>query len=309
MLKYRKKFVYSILIALTLIFCSAVFAQETAATKTTGWSMQKIMDRLQSFVADYGLKVIGAIVILIVGRIAASIVRSITKKIMKKARVDDTVASFFATMVYFIILAFTVIAALSKFGIETASFVAILGAAAFAIGFALQGSLANFASGVMILLFRPYKIGDFVDVAGVAGVVKDVHIFNTTINTPDNIKVIVPNSKIYGDVIKNVTGYDTRRIDMVIGISYGSPIGKAIDIAVGVMKSDPRVLADPAPQVAVSELADSSVNLVVRPWVKTTDYWGAKFDITRKIKEEYDANGIEIPFPQHVVHMSSESND
>ena len=180
--KYRKKLAYSILIALTLIFCSAVLAQGATATETTGWSMQKIMDRLQSFVADYGLKVVGAIVILIIGRIAASIARSVMKKIMRRAKVDETVTSFFATMVYFIILAFTVIAALSKFGIETASFVAILGAAAFAIGFALQGSLSNFASGVMILLFRPYKIGDFVDVAGVAGVVKDVHIFTTTIN-------------------------------------------------------------------------------------------------------------------------------
>jgi len=309
MVSYRRRFFYTILTALTLMLCSAVLAQETAAKETTGWNVQTILDRLQAFVTDYGLKIIGAIIILIVGRIASGIVRSITKKVMTKAKVDETITSFVGTMAYFVVMAFTVVAALSKFGIETASFVAILGAAAFAVGFALQGSLSNFASGVMILLFRPYKIGDFVEVAGVAGIVMDVHIFTTTIRTGDNIKIIVPNSKIYGDVIKNVTGYDTRRVDMVIGISYASPIGKAIDIAMDVMKSDPRVLADPEPQVVVAELADSSVNLALRPWVKTTDYWGAKFDITRRIKEEFDTNGIEIPFPQRVVHMVSESND
>jgi small conductance mechanosensitive channel len=160
----------------------------------------------------------------------------------------------------------------------------------------------------MIIVFRPYKIGDFIDAAGVAGVVEDIHLFNTIINTPDNIRVIVPNSKITGDVIKNVTGNDTRRVDMVVGISYDSPIGKAMDIALSVMKADERVLGEPEPMVAVSELADSSVNLVVRPWVNKADYWAVKFDVTRKIKEAYDENGIEIPFPQHVVHMASEGS-
>lgn len=291
---------------LCLIFMVSfpLLAQE-AASSGSGWSVQKIIDRLQTFMTDYGLRIIGAILILIIGRIVASIVRSIVRKILTRSKVDATIVSFFGTMAYFLVLAFTIVAALSKFGVETASFVAILGAAAFAVGFALQGSLSNFAAGVMILLFRPFKVGDFIDAAGVAGVVKEVHVFTTVINTPDNIKIIVPNSKISGDVIKNVTGYDTRRIDMVIGISYGSPIGKAMEIAMNVMKSDPRVLDDPAPQVAVSELADSSVNLVVRPWAKTADYWGARFDITRKIKEAYDENGIEIPFPQRVVHMAS----
>jgi small conductance mechanosensitive channel len=198
-----------------------------------------------------------------------------------------------------------VLAALATFGVQTTSFVAVLGAATFAVGFALQGSLANFAAGVMIITFRPYRVDDFIEAAGVSGTVRSVHLFNTVINTPDNIRVIIPNSKIYGDVIKNISGNDTRRVDLVIGISYGSPISKAIQIAMDVMKSDERVLAEPEPMVAVSELADSSVNLVVRPWVNKADYWAVRFDVTQKIKEAYDKNGIEIPFPQRVVHMAS----
>jgi small conductance mechanosensitive channel len=271
--------------------------------------MDKVIEQLTTFATDYGLKIIGAIIILIVGRIAAGAVRSIVRRILNRAKVDATVVTFFATLAYFLVLTFTIVAALAKFGIQTASFVAILGAAAFAIGFALQGSLANFAAGVMILLFRPYKVGDFIEAAGVAGTVVEVHIFTTIINTPDNIKIIVPNSRIYGDVIKNITGNDTRRVDLVIGISYDAPIGKAHEVAMNVMKADPRVLGEPGPQVAVAELADSSVNLVVRPWVKKEDYWAVRFDVTRKIKEAFDDNGIEIPFPQHVVHMASHSGD
>ena len=198
---------------------------------------------------------------------------------------------------------FAVLAALAKFGIQTASFVAILGAAGFAVGFALQGSLANFAAGVLILVLRPFRVGDFIDAAGVAGNVKEIQLFTTIIATPDNIKIMVPNGKIFGDVIKNITGYDTRRIDLVIGIGYSSDIQKAYDVMMSLIKGDSRILADPAPQIAVSELADSSVNFVVRPWVNRGDYWDVKFDLTRKIKEEFDKNDIEIPFPQRVVHM------
>ena len=243
---------------------------------------------------------------LIIGRIAASIVRRVARRGLIKRKTEDTIVSFVSTLIYALVITFIVLAALATLGVQTASFVAVLGAAAFAIGFALQGSLANFAAGVMILVFRPYKVGDFIEAAGVAGVVREVHLFTTIIDTPDNIKVIVPNSKISSDVIKNITGNDTRRVDLVIGIGYGAPIGKATEVAMNVMKQDERVLDDPEPQVAVSELADSSVNLVVRPWVKKEDYWGVKFDITRKIKEGYDANDIEIPFPQRVVHMASE---
>ena len=310
MLKFRKFFVLVSLISFALLVNLPLLAQETAAKETeSGWSAEKLIDKLQSAVTEYGLKVIGAILILIIGRIAASIVRGSVKKVLNKRRTDETIVSFVGTLSYAIVMAFVIVAALAKFGIQTASFVAILGAAAFAIGFALQGSLSNFAAGVMIIVFRPYKAGDFIEAAGAAGVVREVHLFTTIIDTPDNIKVIVPNSKISGDVIRNVTGNDTRRVDLVIGISYDSPIGKAMEIAMDVMKQDERVLSEPEPQVAVAELADSSVNLVVRPWVNTADYWGARFDITRKIKEAFDANDIEIPFPQRVLHMTSSESE
>lgn len=203
-----------------------------------------------------------------------------------------------------LILLLIILAALATFGIQTTSFVAVLGAAGFAIGFALQGSLSNFAAGVLILVFRPYKVGDYIEAAGVAGAVKEIRLFNTVLATLDNIKIIVPNSKIYGDVIKNIWAYDTRRVDLVFGISYDSPIQKAIEIIMNLIKEDDRILSDPEPMVAVSELADSSVNFVVRPWVKSEDYWPVFFDLTRKVKESFDENGIEIPFPQRVVHMA-----
>ena len=268
--------------------------------------MDKVMEQIVQFSTTYGIRIVGAILILIVGRIAAGIVRNTTKKILTKRNVDVALVSFAGSMVYALILAFVILAALAKFGIQTASFVAVLGAAAFAIGFALQGSLANFAAGVMIVFFKPYRAGDFVEVAGVSGVVKEVHLFDTLIDTVDNIKIFVPNGKIYGDVIKNVTGHDTRRVDLVVGISYDSDIGKAMQIAMDVLKKDDRVLKEPEPQVAVSNLGDSSVDLVIRPWVKTSDYWSTRFDVTRKIKEVYDANGIEIPFPQHTIHIAKD---
>ena len=311
MLKLQKFFVLVSLVCFVLLVNFPLLAQEAAAVETEpGWSAEKLTEKLQTFMTDYGLKVIGAIVFLIVGRVIAGIARSVVKKVLGKRKVDDTVTAFIGTLVYAIVIIAVLLAALGNFGVQTASFVAVLAAAGFAIGFALQGSLSNFASGVMIIVFRPYKVGDFVEAAGVAGVVQEVHLFNTIIHTPDNTKVIVPNSRIAGDVIKNVTGNDTRRVDLVIGIGYGSPIGKAMEIAMDVMKQHELVLDDPEPQVAVAELADSSVNLVVRPWVNTADYWTVRFDVTHKIKEAFDANDIEIPFPQRVMHTASaESED
>jgi len=269
--------------------------------------MENAANQLIVFVTMYGLKIIGAILILIIGRIAAGIGRKIVTKTLEKSKTDPAVISFVGSLTYFLILTFAVLAALAKFGIQTASFVAVLGAAGFAIGFALQGSLANFAAGVLILVLRPFKIGDYIDSAGVAGTVKDIQLFTTVLATPDNIKILVPNGKIFGDVIKNVSAYDTRRVDLVIGIGYTSDIQKAYDIMMNLIKEDSRILSDPATQIAVSELADSSVNFVLRPWVKKEDYWNVKFDLTRKIKETFDENGIEIPFPQQVVHMISQA--
>ncbi|MBN2059583.1 MAG: mechanosensitive ion channel [Deltaproteobacteria bacterium] len=260
------------------------------------------MGQISTYLSIYGLRILGAIVILILGRVAAGIGSKIVTGILEKAKTEPSIISFVSGFTYVLILTFAVLAALAKFGIQTASFVAILGAAGFAIGFALQGSLANFAAGVLILVLRPYRIGDYIMGAGEAGNVKAIHLFTTELATPDNIKIMIPNSKLFGDVIKNVSAYDTRRIDLVIGIAYSSSIQKACDVMINIMKEDSRILSDPAPQVAVSELADSSVNFVVRPWVKKEDYWTVKFDLTRSIKEAFDANGIEIPFPQRVVH-------
>lgn len=268
--------------------------------------MEKITDQLIVFATTYGLRIVGAILILILGRFFAGIARKIVRKMSKRSHLDDAVGSFLSSLAYFLIIVFAVIAALAKFGMQTASFVAVLGAAGFAVGFALQGSLSNFAAGIMILVFRPFKVGDLIEAAGVLGKVQDIHLFNTILSTLDNVKIIVPNGKIYGDVIKNISGYDTRRVDLVFGIGYSSSIPKAYDVIRSILKEDARILPEPETQIAVSELADSSVNFVVRPWVKSEDYWNVKFDLIRQVKEAFDSQGIEIPFPQRAVHMVAE---
>lgn len=268
-------------------------------------TIDQVMPMLIEFATTYGLRIIGAVLILIIGRIVAGWARKAVRKVMKKTNTDQAISAFLQSLVYYLVVIFAVLAALKKFGIETASLVAVLGAAGFAVGFALQGSLSNFAAGIMLLIFRPYKIGDYIDAAGVQGTVKDMRLFTTIINTPDNIRIIIPNGKIFGDTIKNITAEETRRVDMVVGIGYGSDISKAMQIISDLLKSDDRVLAEPATQIAVGELADSSVNLLVRPWAKTGDYWGVKLDFTHKVKEAFDAQGIEIPFPQLTVHKPS----
>jgi small conductance mechanosensitive channel len=267
--------------------------------------MENWMETVIPHLTVYGLKVIGAILILILGRFAAGLTRRIVQKVLDKRGVDTSVVSFAASLAYALILAFAVLASLAKFGIQTTSFVALLGAAGFAIGLALQGSLSNFAAGVLILVLRPYRTGDVVEAAGVVGKVTSIELFTTVLTTADNIKILVPNGQIYGNVIKNITANATRRLDLVVGIGYGSSIKRAHELLKEILDADDRVLDNPAPTIAVSELADSSVNLVVRPWVKKEDYWTAKFDLTEKIKEIFDENGIEIPFPQRTVHMIS----
>ena len=261
-------------------------------------------DTIIAFATTYGLKVIGAVLILIVGRIAAGMGKGVVQRILTKYRTDPAIVSFAGNLTHILILVFAVLAALAKFGIQTASFVAILGAAGFAVGFALQGSLANFAAGILILVLRPFRVGDYIEGGGTAGAVKEILLFTTVLATPDNVKILVPNRLLFGDTIKNYSANDTRRVDMVVGISYSSSIQKAMEILQGLVRADERILKEPEPTIAVSELADSSVNFVVRPWVKRDDYWAVKFDLTRKIKETFDEEGVEIPFPQHVVHMT-----
>jgi len=253
---------------------------------------------------QFGIQAIGAIVVLIVGYVAAKLVRSLLRRWLAKTDLAVAIQRFLTQLAYIGILVFAVVATLARFGIETTSFVAILGAAGFAVGFALQGSLANFAAGVLLLILRPFKIGDFVEAGGVAGVVKDIQLFTSVLATPDNVKVMVPNAQIYNGVIRNYNGYDTRRIDLAVGIGYGDSIEQALETATRLMESDSRILSEPAPEAMVSELADSSVNLKLRMWVNAADYWSVWFDLTRNVKETFDDRGIEIPYPQQVVHMA-----
>jgi small conductance mechanosensitive channel len=251
----------------------------------------------------YGLKILIAIIIFVIGRWVSSLFKKIVAKIMKKRQVDETVVSFVGSLTYYILLVFFVLAALSQLGIQTTSFVAIIGAAGLAIGLALQGSLANFAAGFLMLIFRPFKVDDFIEGAGTMGTVEKIQIFTTQLKTPDNKTVIIPNSSLTSGNIVNFTAKGTRRVDMVFGIGYGDDIDKAKGIMNEVLTSEDRILKDPAPTIAVSELADSSVNFVVRPWVNAGDYWGVYFDVTEKVKKRFDEEGVSIPFPQQDVHL------
>jgi len=265
--------------------------------------LQQYLDAVWAVVVANYQPVLAAIIILVVGRLAAGWARKITRKGLERGDVDKTLVPFVAKVVYYGVLAVVVIAALNRLGVATTSVVAIFGAAGLAVGLALQGTLANFASGVMLLVFRPINIGDFVDVGGTAGTVMEIGIFATTLRSPDNIKITVPNSQIYGTTITNYNGYETRRVDMVMGISYDDNIQTAIDTIQRIVTADDRVLADPALQIAVSNLGDSSVDIVVRPWCNAADYWNLRFDLTRRLKEGLEAAGCSIPYPQRDVHM------
>jgi small conductance mechanosensitive channel len=262
----------------------------------------------QSLIVEYGLNIIWAIVIIVVGWWLAGILSKLLRKNMNRADIDPSVIGFAGNMVYWAILIFAILGALARVGVQTTSIIAVLGAASLAVGLALQGSLSNFAAGVLILLFRPYRIGDYVEIAGAAGTVKEIQIFNTVMETPDQKVVFVPNAQATGGNITNYTTKGTRRVDMVFGIGYDDDVLKAKSLLEQIITADERVFADPAPVVAVLELADSSVNFAVRPFVKVEDYWPVLFDTTEKVKLEFDKAGISIPFPQQDVHLFSESN-
>jgi small conductance mechanosensitive channel len=267
--------------------------------------MDTILMRIQDFAALYGLKVIGAVVIIIVGKWASRVVSNITKRLMTRGKIDEILVSFAGNLVYIAFLAFAIIAALGQLGIQTASFIAVLGAAGLAIGFALQGSLSNFASGVMLIFFRPFKKGDYVEAGGVSGIVEDIQIFHTALKTPDNKAVIVPNSGITGGNITNFSAKEVRRVDMVFGVGYDDDLKKVREILEDILRDESRIIENPPHTIAVLELADSSVNFAVRPWVNTADYWNVYFDITEEVKLRFDAEGISIPYPQRDVHMHS----
>lgn len=272
-----------------------------------GLDLQTFSQILTELITAWGLRVVGAIVLLIIGRMAAGWARRLAKRGLARSGVDHTLVPFLSGLVYWLVLAVVLVAVLGIVGIQTASLLAVLGAAGLAVGLALQGSLSNFASGVMLLIFRPFSVGDFIDAGGTTGAVESIGLFSTTLNTPDNVRVIMPNSVVYGQTIKNFAANDIRRNDMMVGVSYDDDLGTAMEIIRTVLGEDDRVLADPEPVVAVAELGDSSVNFVVRPWCAKEDYWTLRFDLTRALKERLEAAGCSIPYPQRDVHLIQES--
>ncbi len=265
--------------------------------------MQEFIESLPNLLSTYGLKVLMALLIVVLGRWLAIFIRETTRKALTKKGLDQTVVNFSCSIAYVALLAFIVVAALGQLGVQTSSIVAILGASALAIGLALQGSLSNLSAGVILMVTRPFKIGDFIEAGGDSGVVELLDLLATTLKTVDNKRVIIPNAKLINNSIINYTAEDIRRIDLSVGVSYEADLEKVHSVLIDEVQKDKRVLENPTLFVGVLEMADSSVNLVIRPWVKTEDYWDAFFAINKSIKKRLDAEGIAIPFPQTDIHL------
>ncbi|MCK5808076.1 mechanosensitive ion channel [bacterium] len=262
-----------------------------------------VADKAIGFSTEYGLKLLVALLIFLIGKWFAKKIQHYTQKVLLARKVDETIVKFAGNILYIALFAMVILAALSKLGIQTTSFVAIFGAAGLAIGLALQGSLSNFAAGFLMIIFRPFSVGDFIEGAGTLGVVQEIQVFTTILTTPDNKQVIIPNAQLTSGNIINYSSMGTRRIDLVVGIGYGDDIKAAKEIVMDVFKKDSRILKEPAPVVVVGELGDSSVNFNVRPWVNVSDYWGVYSDTLESIKYAFDEKGISIPFPQQDVHL------
>ncbi len=286
--------------------------EETAAEVASfDWATipELLQDKGVDLGIDFGIKVATALAVFLIGKFLVRLVVSAISKVMQKQAVDKTLETFICNLVRISLMVVVVIAAIGALGIQTTSFIAIFGAAGLAVGLALQGSLSNFASGVLIVLFRPYRVGDFVEAAGIAGSVEQVQILTTILKTGDNKQIIVPNSQIMDSIITNYSANPTRRVDMVVGVSYDDDLDKVRKTIEDLIAAEDRILADPAPTIAVSALADSSVNFVVRPWVNSADYWGVMFDMTEAIKKRFDKEGISFPFPQQDVHLYKQESD
>lgn len=260
---------------------------------------------LQAYVISWGTRIILAVAIFYVGRMVVAALAGWVEKFMRARRMDEVLVKFLTAILQWLLLLFVIIAALSQLGIDTTSMVALLAAAGLAIGLSLQGSLSNLAAGVLLIIFRPFTKGNFVEAGGALGVVEDISIFTTTLITPDNREVIVPNSAVLGNNITNYSARPTRRVDMVFGVSYGDDLRQAKKLLEDIIAADERVLQDPAPTIVVGELAESSVNFLVRPWVKSEDYWAVYWDTTEAVKLKFDEAGITIPFPQMDVHSAA----
>ncbi len=264
---------------------------------------------IQVLAITYGTKIVAAVIVFLVGRFIAKWLTRVVAKILEKQEIDTTLVKFLENVVYYVLIVAVLVAAAGQLGINVTSFLTILGAASLAVGLALKDSLSNFAAGVMLILFRPFRVGDLIDLGSASGTVEEITVFNTIINTADNKRQIIPNSIVASGSITNVNANETRRVDLVAGIGYEDDIRKAKELLEKIVAEEELVLKDPAPKIAVSELADSSVNFVVRPWVKTEDYWTAYFNLTEQIKLQFDEHGISIPYPQQDVHLHSVKDD
>jgi small conductance mechanosensitive channel len=278
---------------------------DVAALSKIDWA--GLMAIIKTSGLEFGAKILIALVIFYAGRLVARMLTKALRTVMQKQEVDKILETFVCNLVYWLIMLFVIIAAINHVGVETTSLIAVMGAAGLAVGLALQGSLSNFAAGVLIVIFRPYRVGDYVEAAGVAGTIMQVQILTTMLKTPDNKEIIVPNSQIMGSIITNYSANETRRVDMTFGVSYSDDLDKVRGTIQELVDADERILKEPACLIAVSELADSSVNFAVRPWTRTGDYWAVKFDLTEAIKKRFDQEGISIPFPQRDVHLYNQS--
>jgi small conductance mechanosensitive channel len=268
--------------------------------------VEDFMNKLIEWGSIFGIKLIAAIAILIIGNIIAKNIRKLILKLMDKRKVDKAISSFISSLAFSALWVFVILAALSQLGIQTTSFMTIIGAAGLSIGLALQGSLSNFASGFLIILFRPFKVGDYVEAGGVAGSISKISIFTTDFTTPDNKKIIVPNSQIMNGTITNYSAEKTRRVDFTFGVGYEMDISRVKDIMNNIIKGHKLILKDPEPFVRLGNLGDSSIDFTVRVWAETEDYWTVYFDLVEKVKEEFDKAEINIPYPQMDVHLIKE---
>lgn len=265
--------------------------------------MTGILDNAQLWLAHYGMQVVGAVIILVLGLLAAKTLTKIFRKVLRRAKVDETLVSFGGNMLQFVMIMLVIIAALSRLGFQTSSLIAMMGAAALAVGLSLQSNLSNLAAGVLILIFRPFRLGEMVEMGGVLGKVEEITIMVTKLRMIDGKLAIMPNTKAFNDKLINFTAAKKRRVDLVIGIGYDDDIKKAKDILKRLVEEDPRILEEPKPSIIVLNLGDSSVDIGVRPWTKNTDWWAVKCDLTEKIKLTFDEESINIPYPQRDVHL------
>jgi small conductance mechanosensitive channel len=288
--------------------------ETNVAEATSALSLDSLStDQIMAFMTEQGpglaLQLLSAVLVFVIGRWVAILVTGAIRKALARTELEDTLERFLCNIIYTALLAIVIIATVGQLGVETTSLLAIFGAAGLAIGLALQGSLSNFASGVLIVGFRPYKVGDFIEGGGQAGTVQEVQIFTTVLTSPDNKTIIVPNAQIMNSTITNYSALGTRRVDLVFGCGYGDDIDAVYKVLQDIIDADERILKDPAPAIALNALADSSVNFNVRPWVKSDDYWGVYNDVTEQVKRRFDSAGLNIPFPQQDVHIHQQGSN